>query len=62
MKIIKSSTQYNRDVYTVRLEESDANKSDYDLIRECDGWGKAPFGGRVRRNTDGTVEVTVYTD
>lgn len=62
MKIIKCSTQYNRDVYTVRLEEGDENKSDYDLIRECDGWGKAPFGGRVRRDPNGTIEVTVYTD
>lgn len=62
MKIVKSSTQYNRDVYTVVLEAADVNKSDYDLIRECDGWGGAPFGGRVHRNQDGTAEVTVYTD
>jgi hypothetical protein len=62
MKIISRSTRYNRDVYVVELDEGDVNKSNYDLIRECDGWAKAPFGGAVRRINDKTAEVSVYTD
>lgn len=62
MKIISKSTQYNRDVYMVQLDETDVNKSNYDLIRECDGWGQAPFGGAVSRNKHGTAQVIVYTD
>lgn len=62
MKIINRSTRYNRDVYVIKLEEKDVSKSDYDLIKECDGWGGAPFGGTVKRSADGTIEVHVYTD
>lgn len=61
MKIINRKSLYNRVVYTVELDESDNNKSDYDLVRECDGWAKAPFGGRVTRNGN-IAEVHVYTD
>lgn len=60
MKIISRQSRYGRNVFVVELEESDKDKTDYDLIKEADD-GNGCFGGDVKRFTDRT-EIHVYTD
>lgn len=68
MKIKTYSPKYNRIDYLIEFDESDAQKTDDEILRAVQNKGDyngpltVPFGGKVLRYSKDHAIVTIYSD